>query len=436
MLLAFPLDCKIRVIDSIPQEVVVNTKSLFQKALALCVVGTFGILGASCGSDGSECPSGQINTEDGCVPVQNDGGMDDGGMNDMGEDTNTNTCSEAETCIQNSCGSIDGENNPGELATCLSENCSDPISTCPEFSGNSCSDLASCLGDCEQGDDQCSQACADASGIIGLQRYNARVACLEENNCEAFGSACEIRNCSDTYYTCVPEASPGDATCDTSFECAIGSKTGSECEENATKEGQIDFAEMVSCMNDEGCLSQEGVDLACMVSNCYQTVDECGLTGDNSCSGVNACQQTAGSQEDALGCFFTMSAAEVATEFQSLNTCISDNCSETQAQTADRVQCVSSECSSEANTCGVLGDTTNCSEMWNCAQDEISECAMAENGAEFLFSNYIYAGSAQEQQNFYSVTSCFQENCPDNEDTCLEQECGDEIDACGFTLSN
>jgi hypothetical protein len=74
--------------------------------------------------------------------------------------------------------------------------------------------------------------------------------------------------------------------------------------------------------------------------------------------------------------------------------------------------------------------------MWNCAQDEISECAMAENGAEFLFSNYIYAGSAQEQQNFYSVTSCFQENCPDNEDTCLEQECGDEIDACGFTLSN
>jgi hypothetical protein len=418
MLLASVVGCNIRVIDSIPEEVVVNTKTLFQQALTLCLVGTFGILGAACGSESDDCPSGEIRSGGECVPVDNDGGMDDAGQ-DSG-----NTCSEFETCRQNSCGEFDAQSQPLELANCLESNCETEINGCPNAAGLSCSSLNECLGNCGQNDDACRQQCQDNAGVVGVSRFNALISCQNDNNCE--DRVCLLENCSDQLFGCFPDQ-VGDATCAESFKCQV---EGNTCP--GTVEAQIAQSEMLNCADQEGCLSEDEADpVSCLIASCESEAQTCGVTGDRSCSEVVACTQGGGNAAD---CILSFSSSTEAGNYNTLQNCVSTECTDA-TNIAELTTCASNNCGNARDTCGVNGTSQTCSDMWACASGEASDC-QSSDASQVLFNTYIHEGSDQEQIAFFELNACISENCPDQEPSCIESSCSDEASTCGVSFSN
>lgn len=455
--------------------------NIVQKVLALCVVGAFAALGASCGSE-ADCASDQVlvdsgqcadkcSSEDQCASNEScqpypgvssnvcvrtgdnpdggmDGGVDDGGDDDDGGngdedggddggDTDPQACDPANTCIQNTCSeflSSEGVEEPYQFAICVEDNCQDEVNNCPDYTGRSCSGLNSCLGNCPDGDTECRNNCGSEAGIIGSNKFNGLIQCIDENNCDS--QACYYENCADEYYACFPDQSPGQKNCATNFRCAFQIQTNEACQENMTNQARIDYANMLNCAESNGCTEvvdgTTTLNVACMVASCQPEVNTCGLqdTGNLSCSEGSACSR-ANSGSDQIQCLLDFSSAEEAGKYTAYQDCVEQNCE----NAADVTLCADAECSSERDACGLAGSQSNCSQSWDCFQGNIEECSTADNPIEVLFNNYVYEGTAQAQSDFYSLFNCVTESsCGDL--ACLETECGSEADACGVTFGN
>lgn len=403
-----------------------NTKTLFQQALTLCLVGTFGILGAACGSENDDCPSGEIRSGGECVPVEDDAGQD------MGQDMGPTACEQAQSCIDENCGTFEQGDDAGQYATCLQDNCQDAIGSCSQTTGQPCGEFISCYVQCDS--DSCRQQCQQNANVIDLYHGFDRLTCLNENECPALGGRCEIENCSESYYTCRPERSPGDASCGEIFRCqSLGL---GECSSNGTKQAQIRQAEVIGCGRDAGCLEDSEADpISCLMAQCSDETNTCGFAGESSCKEALGCVNTRASQSAATECIADLSAGDSASNFNSLQSCLSTECGDASSR-AERVTCAATNCSEERGTCGLSGTSQTCSDMWNCAQGNISECMNAENPGIYLYTNYVYAGPSEDQANFEALRTCVSNNCPDAESSCVESQCGEEATACGIGSSN
>ena len=458
--------------------------NILQTMLTLCVVGAFGIFGASCGSSEDNCSSDQAFYQGQCVdtcdsvedcqegqscvgsPEINgkvcvgggtdpdggmDGGVDDGGNdddggngddggNDGGEDVDPQACETANTCIQNACSeflSSEGVEEPYEFAICVEDSCQQEVNNCPDFTGRSCSDLASCIGNCTSGESgqACRNECFDQSGIVGGQKYNGLVSCIQANNCES--TTCYFENCADRYYACFPDQSPGQRNCAETFRCNFNLQSNEVCQENPTNQARIDYGTMIDCAESNGCTETDmegntSLNVACMVAKCQPEVGTCGLqdTGNLSCSEGSACTR-ANSGSDQIQCLLDFSSAEEAGKYTAYQDCVDQSCQ----NAADVTLCADANCGSERDACGLAGSQSNCAQSWDCLQGNIEECETADNPLEVLFNNYVYEGTAQAQSDFYALFNCTQDsNCTDL--ACLETECGSEADACGVTFGN
>jgi hypothetical protein len=61
---------------------------------------------------------------------------------------------------------------------------------------------------------------------------------------------------------------------------------------------------------------------------------------------------------------------------------------------------------------------------------EKSTCSSVDDRQKRLFEDYVYEGPAQEQTEFFELTQCVDDNCPDSSEKCIENECGEEMNAC------
>ena len=400
--------------------------NIVQKVLALCVVGAFAALGASCGSE-ADCSSDQAFYEGQCVVTC-----------DSAED-----CEEGQSCVGaseiNGKVCVGGDTTPdGGMDGGVDDGGDDDDGgngdDGPDYTGRSCSGLNSCLGNCPDGDTECRNNCSSETGIIGSNKFNGLIQCIDENNCDS--QACYYENCADEYYACFPDQSPGQKNCATNFRCAFQIQTNEACQENMTNQARIDYANMLNCAESNGCTEvvdgTTTLNVACMVASCQPEVNTCGLqdTGNLSCSEGSACSR-ANSGSDQIQCLLDFSSAEEAGEYTAYQDCVDQNCE----SAADVTLCADANCSSERDACGLAGSQSNCSQSWDCFQGNIEECSTADNPIEVLFNNYVYEGTAQAQSDFYSLFNCVTESsCGDL--ACLENECGSEADACGVTFSN
>jgi hypothetical protein len=452
--------------------------SIVQKVLALCVVGAFAALGASCGSE-SDCASDQVlvdsgqcadkcSSEDQCASNEScqpypgvssnvcvrtgdnpdggmDGGVDDGGNGDddggNGDDDGGNgdadggrICESLENCAQSSCANQNGI----DLAACIEANCETELNNCPQAVGLSCSAYVDCLRNCPDGDDSCRNDCQSNLGELGRIRVNAYGACLEENNCESL--ECRLTTCGDQYYACFPEQAPGSQTCDDNFRCTFGLIEGEQCEDNQTVQDQIDYSNMINCADSNGCIetTPDGrtLNIPCMIRECPMEVSTCGLSGNRSCSEVEACTRSVNNTNAFIECLLTFSSTQEANHWDDLRTCVNNNCSDA----ADPTLCAQSECGSERDTCGLNGTNTTCADMWNCLRgtNGDSMCDTSADGfGEYFNNNYVFEGPAQAQSDFFALNNCRADNnCLPDDQTCLEPDCSSELDACGVSFSN
>lgn len=450
--------------------------NILQTMLTLCVVGAFGIFGASCGSSEDDCSSDQAFYQGQCVdtcdsvedcqegqscvgsPEINgkvcvgggtdpdggmDGGVDDGGDDDdggNGDDGGNDAedggeiCESLTMCIQNSCGSQSGI----DFAECIETNCETELNNCPQAAGLSCSGYVDCLGNCPDGDTSCQNDCQSNLGELGRIRVNAYGGCLEDNNCES--PECRLQTCGDQYYACFPEQSPGTQTCDDNFRCAFGLIEGEQCENNQTVQDQIDYSNMINCADSNGCIetTPDGrtLNIPCMIRECPMEVSTCGLSGNRSCSEVEACTRSVNNTNAFIECLLTFSSTQESNNWDDLRTCVNNNCGDA----ADATLCAESECGSQRDACGLNGTNTTCADMWNCLRgtNGDSMCDTSTDGfGEYFNNNYVFEGPAQAQSDFFALNNCRADNnCLPDDQTCLETDCGSELDACGVSFGN
>ncbi len=167
----------------------------------------------------------------------------------------------------------------------------------------------------------------------------------------------------------------------------------------------------------------------------FDKVLACRGTGELSCRGTRLCMNTANTNEDWWNCIDNIGTGQPVDELSALYRCERSECAE--ADTLDkRGQCSTKHCIDERNSCGLSGSGTSCAEMWSCATQETAECADTDEFPRLLFEDYIYNGTAEQQNAFFAVFACMNEKCPNRQPECVQTECGNELEACDIEFGN
>ncbi len=104
---------------------------------------------------------------------------------------------------------------------CIYAACGEQIAACQ--TDPDCNGLVGCLGNCDQTDDACIQACAKASNNNAIQLYTAFGKCVQSSGCDAGGGGghfCDT-NCGKQGQGCYC-----DATCKSAGDCCNAAGTG------------------------------------------------------------------------------------------------------------------------------------------------------------------------------------------------------------------
>jgi MYXO-CTERM domain-containing protein len=123
-------------------------------------------------------------------------------------------------CMAEQCDGLQGD----AFNECAADNCGPEIDACfpPLGTGNdSCEEVYTCLGDCAQGDNDCTLACFEEGSATAQDQINAMLTCFEEECGTLTGDAfseCAFEECAEPVQACFPAAN-----CDlTGGDCPAG----------------------------------------------------------------------------------------------------------------------------------------------------------------------------------------------------------------------
>jgi hypothetical protein len=378
-----------------------------ERSLSILVICTCAALAVSCAQD-TNCPPGQISKYDGCIT--------DG------------PCTQFDACVAETCAGIDRQEEPLAWSACVESNCEETYGNCPKADGLNCEALNSCVTQCGEDDETCQQECRENAGQVGTVRLGALRTCQEANCNDAPNPrGCLLKNCGEELQTCLP-GQFGDATCAEVTTCNLFG--GDSCDELGTKSAQITSTELSACAESNECLS-----FACVVENCTDLATSCGITGVSSCRQVEVCLSSVNSQAEAGRCLTQIEPGEAAANHSSLQACRNEACDGIES-TVGQTRCADTNCRDQRSACGLTGDNTTCSDMWACASGQRSDCQNAENFTEQLYASYIYEGSGEAQIDFFELMACAGQQCPDQDNSCIQNSCSAETSACGIDLGS
>jgi hypothetical protein len=267
------------------------------------------------------------------------------GCDDGAESTNTfygPPCSDAQPCPE---GSV-----CGHTGYC--------VSLQDRRADAACTSLAECLFACE--DDACVTGCVRGTTPAGIDRYEALIMCIEDNECvNADGhldAECVTGPCAGTYEGCfgaLPPHPEGDASCGELIDClsscpAEDPECGGACVTASSPEAMELYVAAIDCLTATECMPGDAI---CQNEACGEEIRACvddGLGfGSLSCDAVMECVFSCGDPECGQRCILNADAEGLAfwREFASCagaarcnsrSTCFAVCPQQTQACAADR----------------------------------------------------------------------------------------------------
>lgn len=464
-----------------------KTNSLMKRLTILCAIGALGWAVTNCG----DSSGGGDDCEDTLIEYDYDG---DGEQEEVcaAECDGNDDCSDDRSCEQGYCvpsgdssgssgsgsgsgsatgpdgGTTGGDDGGSGSGSATATGGDDGGSTTGDDDGGSCTNpgnatcerVATCASLCGGADnpEQCAQSCEDEGTCDARTQYTDYEDCVV-NNC-GMGSepTCQYDECEQQLDSCglVGSASCDQVrNCDTACQIVAGEAADGEqlqayedcvvdnCE-NGTIDAQKSEAEVLSCLDSNGCF-EDDAEPGCNWENCASQLDACGQVGSSSCRDIQLCSfpGAGASHSDYLSyieCFFS-GTEQAQLERTAINSCTENNCSELTgicdsdrstacSQDSDcpdsgscvendttqgvaQAKCSIQNCDTERSSCGIRGDSNQtCGEIFSC-QDN---CSMGDSTCT---TECVFDGSQTAQADRMDLFACAAVDCPNFGQQCF-----------------
>jgi hypothetical protein len=243
---------------------------------------------------------------------------------------------------------------------------------CYGTADRTCSELSDCIGQC-YGDpyqEACEQSCRDNATPTGNARYDAAFQCLNDNNCVYdAGNPNDYTECIQSY--CLVEVgscfvyTSNRLSCSSLDSCLNDCNGDQDCEQNchikATLEAENLHENLLQCYDNyqDFCMNEESPE-ECIRNACRTEYAICydidpGSIGGNtcsyegtdlSCSEINECTFFC-SQQACLD----KGSVEGQSQYDDMIQCLIDNCLDVAGDQEAFVECQTTNCSTETQTC-------------------------------------------------------------------------------------
>ncbi len=335
-----------------------------------------------------------------------------------------NACADADGAIDQDCLQTEC---PGELELCFGAP--------PEPSGDAtCGELNECLTLCGD-DDACEFACVEGASPEALELLQNAAACFQEADCEEGDGPCFQEACGDVIDACLEDEGPRPiADCPDLNECLRGCD-GEACQDRcralAPEGAVLDFDAILTCIEDNDCADEDGVDQACMQENCGVELEACfgpppQPEGEGTCAELNECLTLCGGANDCNAACIEATSPEAFQTFDDAVSCIqASDCA------PDDGACIQAACGDEIVAC--LGEPEPPRDPLTCP--ELNECLGACGDDEACIEQCREGSEADAVEAIDAALACVEENeCRRDDGSvdqgCLDENCTDEVEAC------